>query len=90
MTTDDDEPTTLFIKFMGVTHNMGKIDPEKMSTIVFVNIVMQMVFQRKLNFDERFKLTLIQSWDNDCTDIHGDGHLFSMWSLHITVRNETV
>ena len=42
-----------------------------MSTIVLVNRVMQMVFQRKLNFDERFKLTLTQPGDNDCTDRHG-------------------
>lgn len=39
MATDDDEPTIVFIKFMGVTHNMGIIDPEKMSTIVLVNRV---------------------------------------------------
>ncbi|KAK9179881.1 hypothetical protein WN943_029087 [Citrus x changshan-huyou] len=41
-----------------------------------------MVLQRKLNFDERFKLTLTQPWDNDCSDIHGDDDLFSIWSLH--------
>ncbi|KAH9783369.1 SWIM-type domain-containing protein [Citrus sinensis] len=41
-----------------------------------------MVLQRKLSFEEKFKLTLTQPWDNDCTNICSDDDLFSVWSLY--------
>ncbi|KDO36708.1 hypothetical protein CISIN_1g038540mg [Citrus sinensis] len=58
MDKDDDKRTTVFVKFIGETHNMGIIDLEKISTIALVNRVMHMVLQRKLSFEEKFKLTL--------------------------------
>ena len=78
MDKDDDKRTTVFVKFMGETHNMGIIDLEKISTIALVNRVMHMVLQRKLSFEEKFKLTLTQPWDNDCTNIRSDDDLFSV------------
>ncbi|KAL9422371.1 hypothetical protein AB3S75_034608 [Citrus x aurantiifolia] len=82
MDKDDDKPTTGFVKFMGETHNMGITDLEKISTIALINRVMHMVLQRKLTFEEKFKLTLTQPWDNDCTNIRSDDDLFSVWSLY--------
>ncbi|KAL9463184.1 hypothetical protein AB3S75_001063 [Citrus x aurantiifolia] len=82
MDKDDDKRTTVFVKFMEETHNMGIIDLEKISTIALVNRVMHMVLQRKLSFEEKFKLTLTQAWDNDCTNIRSDDDLFSVWSLY--------
>lgn len=81
MATDDDEPTTVFIKFMRETHNIGIIDPEKIS-IVLVNRVIHIVFEKNLSFDKSFKLTLTHPWDNDYPNIGSDNNLFLAWSFY--------
>ncbi|KAK9211620.1 hypothetical protein WN943_000997 [Citrus x changshan-huyou] len=54
MDKDDDKRTTVFVKFMGETHNMEIIDLEKISTIALINRVMHMVLQR--NDDDLFSV----------------------------------
>lgn len=61
---DDDRSTTFSVSFMGQNHFMGMVDRDKVSTIVLVNKVMKLVYKRKMTWDERFKLTVTQPWDN--------------------------
>lgn len=79
---DDDRSTTFSISFMGQNHFMGMVDRDKVSTIVLVNKVMKLVYKRKMTWDERFKLTVTQPWDNHLVKIIDDDELFNLWSRY--------
>lgn len=79
---DDDRSTTFSVSFMGQNHFMGMVDRDKVSTIVLVNKVMKLVYKRKMTWDERFKLTVTQPWDNLLVKIIDDDELFNLWSRY--------
>ncbi|KAK9209265.1 hypothetical protein WN944_001629 [Citrus x changshan-huyou] len=79
---DDDRSTTFSVSFMGQNKFMGVVDQDKVSTIVLVNKVMKLVNKRKMTWDERFKLTVTQPWDNHLVKIIDDDELFNLWSRY--------
>lgn len=85
---DDDRSTTFSVSFMGQNHFMGMVDRDKVSTIVLVNKVMKLVYKRKMTWDERFKLTVTQPWDNLLVKIdplRWDGYLFAFFSIYVSI-----
>ncbi|KAK9217348.1 hypothetical protein WN943_005975 [Citrus x changshan-huyou] len=79
---DVDRSTTFSVSFMGQNHFMSMVDRDKVSTIVLVNKVMKLVYKRKMAWDERFKLTVTQPWDNLLVKIIDDDELFNLWSRY--------
>ena len=58
---DDDDYTTFYVTFKDTTHNLGVIDPDKLSIVSVINKVLMTVYGRRMTHDEKFNLNVWQS-----------------------------
>ncbi|KAH9657813.1 SWIM-type domain-containing protein [Citrus sinensis] len=79
---DDDDNTTLYVTFKDTTHNLGVIDPDKLSRVSVINKVLMTVYGRRMTHDEKFNLNVWQSWERKKVQIMDDQDLIVQLQEH--------
>ncbi|KAH9667976.1 hypothetical protein KPL70_021250 [Citrus sinensis] len=79
---DGDDDTIMLVSYKDKTHNLGIVDRDKFSRVSVINKVMVRVYGRKMLFDERFNMSIWQSWDCKEAQIDTDTDLISQLKEH--------
>ncbi|KAL9453834.1 hypothetical protein AB3S75_009443 [Citrus x aurantiifolia] len=79
---DDDDNTTFYVTFKDTTHNLGVIDPDKLSRVSVINKVLMTVYGRRMTHDEKFNLNVWQSWERKKIQIVDDNDLIVQLQEH--------
>ncbi|KAL9447686.1 hypothetical protein AB3S75_015208 [Citrus x aurantiifolia] len=79
---DDDDNTTFYVTFKDTTHNLGVIDPDKLSRVSVINKVLMTVYGRRMTYDEKFNLNVWQSWEKKKIQIVDDHDLIVQLQEH--------
>ncbi|KAH9697417.1 SWIM-type domain-containing protein [Citrus sinensis] len=79
---DDDDNTTFYVTFKDTTHNLGVIDPDKLSRVSVINKVLMTVYGRRMTHDEKFNLNVWQSWERKKVQIVDDHDLIVQLQEH--------
>ncbi|KAH9764284.1 SWIM-type domain-containing protein [Citrus sinensis] len=79
---DDADNTTFYVTFKDTTHNLGVIDPDKLSIVSVINKVLMTVYGRRMTHDEKFNLNVWQSWERKKVQIVDDHDLIVQLQEH--------
>ncbi|KAK9180694.1 hypothetical protein WN944_023828 [Citrus x changshan-huyou] len=76
-----DDSTHIYVRFMGTKYKIGLVDPDTMSIIALINEVMSRACNRHIKGDEKYELSITQSWNGEVVNIYNDDDFFSQWAM---------